>query len=82
MNGRYDVDEATFRDLPHDQQNWILFSTFNSYRVEQTTKCDQMECRVLALEKKRRYDSGLSAAWGMIGGFMAVLVRYLAGLVK
>lgn len=82
MNGKYDVDEETFRSLPHDQQNWLLFSTFNTYRSDTEQITEEFKCRVEALEKKRKYDSGLSAAWGMVGGFMAVLVRYLAGLVK
>ena len=82
MNGSYDVDEETFRSLPHDQQNWLLFSTFNSYRSDAEQVKKQFECRIEKKKKKRRYDSGLSAAWGVVGGFLAVIIRYLAGLVR
>jgi len=35
----YEITETTFKKMPVQEQNWLLFDTFNKYRDEQAKMC-------------------------------------------
>lgn len=53
MDGQYDIDEKHFMEMSVEQQNWLLFTTFNSYRTEKQRECDGriLECKKRFLTK-------------------------------
>ena len=67
-NGEYEIDEATFKGMTVEQQNWILFKTYNSDREKDNKRFKTIENRKLA-------DRGLSIGSGFVGGFIAVLLK-------
>jgi hypothetical protein len=69
-NEAYEIDEFTFKKLPVENQNWILYNTFNKYRTD-------METRVCAIEKRKLIYKVIAGAAGFIGGFIAVLTNAL-----
>lgn len=69
MNGKYEIDEQTFREMPGDKQNWIMFQTFNEYRV--TT-----DGRIKKLEKRKHVDTGVAATTGVLGGALALIGKW------
>ena len=69
MNGKYEIDENTFKAMSGDDQAWIMFTTFNEYRVT-------METRVKKLEKAKWWNTAASAVGGVFGGIIAVIGKW------
>ena len=69
MNGKYEVDEHTFKALPQDEQNWMMFRTFNDYRVN-------VDKRITKIEKRKTLDTGIAATTGVFGGALAMMGKW------
>ncbi len=69
MNGKYEIDEQTYRDMPVDKQNWMMFQTFNGYR-------DVTDKRICKLEKRKKIDTGVAATTGVLGGALALMAKW------
>lgn len=75
MNGEYEIDEKTFRDMPIDKQNWIMFKTFNSYR-------DTTDARLKKLESRKHINGILGGAGSAVLVFGLAALGKIAGLFK
>ena len=64
-NGSYEIDEQTFRSMPIDKQNWMLYVTFN----EQRTVCDG---RFVQLEKRKWLDTPKQYVGGAIAAILVI----------
>jgi hypothetical protein len=75
MNGDYHVDEQTFRSLDASKQNWMMYQTFNEYRVSCEQKFTDTEKDITDLatrfDRRKKWDSGAASVTGFIGGFIA-----------
>ena len=67
-NGEYEIDEATFKSWPTEQQNWVMFTTFNKYR-------DNTDIRLKSLENRKKLNTAVAATSGFGGGFLAVFLK-------
>lgn len=72
MNGKYEIDKETFKKMPPEDQNWILFKTFNHYRVDTDEK---IECLTGKVSLWKKVSVTVSAFTGLIGGFLAVVFK-------
>ena len=61
-NAHMIIDEKDWEGLPEKKRSWIMYNTMRS--VEQ---------RVTKLEGRKWIDKGLTATFGLIGGFLAYL---------
>ena len=69
-DGEFQIDEETFKGMPAEDQNWIMFKTFNQHRVD----CHK---RFLKLEKSKRIDKGIAIGSGFAGGLTAWIGKWI-----
>ena len=72
MNGKYEIDKETYKNMPPEDQNWILFKTLNVYRERTDQKIEQIQ-KKMSLWKKA--SAGTGAVTGLVGGFLAVIFK-------
>lgn len=70
-NGSYEINEKTYKNMEADDRDWILYETFNAYRID-------TEKRLCKLEKRRLVHAGASFLGGILGGFAAIITKALA----
>ena len=78
-NGEYEIDEPTFKRMPVDDQNWIMYRTFNAHRVHCEQRLCTIEGRTDKLERRRYFNTTVGAGSGIIGGAVAYLAAKLSG---
>lgn len=73
-NGDFRITEEQFKNMKPEDRDWMLFNTFNVYR-------DACEQRFRNIEKKQKVESvlriGVSAISGFVGGFTAMIMKFL-----
>jgi len=72
MNGEYEIDKDTFMGLDTSKQNWMMYQTFNKYRVDCNERFSESENRLEKLENRKRFDTAVSGSAGVVGGFIAM----------
>lgn len=66
MANGFEINEETFKNIPKDQRDWILFSTTIAIRKD-----------VEILKAKKWYDSGCAFIGGIIGGLAFTVAKAL-----
>jgi hypothetical protein len=67
-NVTYEIDEPTFKKLSAEDQNWILYTTFNKYRTD-------IEDRLCKIDKRKKVDKAFACGSGFLGGFIAFFTK-------
>ena len=68
VNGTYEIDESTFKNMTAEDQNWILYTTFNKYRSD-------IEDRLCKIDKRKTIDKAFACGSGFFGGFIAFFTK-------
>jgi len=77
-NGEVSIDKETFLKMTADGQNWMLFKTIQSNRKTVNDRIDGVDSEISKLKRKKKFDTGISAITGFVGGFAA----HISGLFK
>ena len=76
MNADYEVDEATFKNMSVEDQNWMQFNTYNRDRHNYEKRFIKIEESYTGLAKyvdrRKNINSTLAGTGGIIGGMTAV----------
>jgi len=80
VNGEYEIDEDTFKRMPVDDQNWIMYRTFNAHRIACNLRLCQIESRSEKLEKRRYWNTTVGAGSGIVGGALAYIAGRFTGM--
>jgi len=67
-NGDYEIDEATFKSMPLDSQNWIMYRTFNAHRLLCDHRICAIESKMDKIDKLRNKLVYLASGFGIAGG--------------
>lgn len=59
MANGFEINEDTFKNIPQEQRDWILFTTVIALRKD-----------VEALKAKKWFNSGCAVVGGIIGGLL------------
>ena len=77
MNGDYEIDKETFLGLGVEQQNWMMFKTYNRDRdvYEKRFTCIETEHTKLStrFDRRKKFDTAAAGSGGVLGGFIAVV---------
>lgn len=68
-DGKYEIDEDTFKGMTAKQRDWILFATFNSYRVS-------IDGRLKKVESRKIVNTIASGVGGFFGGIIAMIGKW------
>ena len=47
MNGKYEINAQRWKEMDEDERSWIMFDTFNSYRMNTEKRFKRIEIGVL-----------------------------------
>ena len=76
MNG---ISRETFSGYDTDSKLDTLFDYVHAIYEQSCSGDAKLEKRVVALERRKRFDTGLSAFMGLAGGMIAAFGRKLIG---
>ena len=77
MNGKYELDKETYMNMSVEEQNWIMFKTYNSDRVdseEHRKHCDDRFCK---LEQRKKTDTAIASGSGILAAIGAMFTKWI-----